>query len=68
MPVRRSSHRGNLIWLCIALTFVPAVVIRMIPGGWYELHPVAKWVTIGMGAACTLAVCYLVLTSKSDGG
>jgi hypothetical protein len=67
-PPQRVSRRNGLIWFLVAFCFAPAIAIRLVPGGWLELHPVAKWLTIGIGAFCTLAVAYLIITDRGDGG
>jgi hypothetical protein len=63
---RPGSRRVGAIWLLVVLSFVPAIVVRMLPGGWQELHPAAQWITMAFAAACTLAVGYLLVKSARE--
>jgi flagellar biosynthesis/type III secretory pathway M-ring protein FliF/YscJ len=51
-----------------AVALLPAAVVGRVFGGWDRIPPVAQWAVIGIGAACTAVVVYLIFTAESEEG
>lgn len=60
--------RGSVALALAALALLPAAAVGRVFGGWDRIPPVGQWAVIGIGAACTIAVVYLIITSESEEG
>jgi hypothetical protein len=61
----RKWSRARTVWLLIAIALLPAAAGQLF-GGWDRLAQAMQWAIIAIGAGCTVAVVYLMLTSDSD--
>jgi hypothetical protein len=59
----RKWSRARTVWLLIAIALVPAAAAGQLFGGWDRLSQAMQWAIIAIGAGCTVAVVYLMLTS-----
>ncbi|HEU4649662.1 MAG TPA: hypothetical protein VFS33_11420 [Gemmatimonadales bacterium] len=69
IPARkRRWGRGSVGLALTALALLPAAAVGRVFDGWDRMPPIAQWAVIGIGAACTIAVVYLIFTSESEEG